>query len=155
MCSVYIKWLLFKTPLSSHNPFCQVRTQQNSSETEVIVLLNTRNTFIYLIKKPQEKWVGTGSDLFSTHPWESWCPCQQFRNQQATWRWVIRTSTKPKAPFLQRFWSVGAPAARQGGRELRHSPRLSMDVSPSACWPGGNVRALLVSAVQSRRHNFL
>lgn len=30
-------------------PFLSSKIQQNSSETEVIVLLNTRNTFIYLI----------------------------------------------------------------------------------------------------------
>lgn len=33
-------------------PFLSSKIQQNSSETEVIVLLNTRNTFIYSIKKP-------------------------------------------------------------------------------------------------------
>lgn len=102
---------------SSHSKYWTVlefdRSQQNSSEAEVIVLY-TRNTCSYLIRKPREKWVGMGSDLFSTHHWETWYLCQQFSNQQATWRWVLTTSTKPKA-LLQHFWSAGKACSEARG----------------------------------------
>lgn len=94
-----------------------------------------------------------GSDLFSAHHRESWCLCQQFRNQQATWMWVITTSTKPSALLQHPSGQWRKPAAMQEGK-LHHSAHLSITIS-SSYWPWCNLRAFLASAVQSRSQNFL
>ena len=73
-----------------------------------------------------------GLRLILNSPLESWCLCQQFRNQQATWRWVITRSTKPKALLQHPSGQWRKPAARQEGK-LRHSSHLSITISSSAC----------------------